>query len=79
MALRLHVKPLPLKILFGLMPEVPLVESHSLPQNFLLPDVFLKRSNFHESDVVSLSYDFPLSLASWNEQTNKQLWKSKLI
>lgn len=38
-------------------------------KNFLLPDVFFEISNFHESDVMSLSNDCYLSLASWNDYT----------
>lgn len=66
MALTLDVKSLPLKILFYWMPEVPLGEILSMLKNFLLLNVFFESSNFHDCDVMSLSYDFHFSLANWN-------------
>lgn len=71
MALRLEVKSLSLKTLFCPIPKVPLLEIHSLFKNFFLPDVFLQSSNFHESDVMNLSYDFHLLLANWSKYTQK--------
>lgn len=54
MALRLVVKSLHIKILCCLITTVSLLEIYSLLENFLFPDVFLKSSNFHESDMMSL-------------------------
>lgn len=50
----LDVKSLPLKILFCLMPEVPLLDIHSMLKNFLPHGVFFLSSHFPKSHVMRL-------------------------
>lgn len=70
-ALILDMKSFPLKILFCLMPQVPLLDIHSMLKNFLPPGAFFQSSHFHDSHVMRLTWLFHLSLEKRDEQIEK--------